>query len=74
MKSPQSKVKDILSYLQILHQSEEISTEQKNQFVKAISDARRTNDFSQLNSSFRVMAYGTTMPDIVDALIELTTN
>lgn len=74
MKSPQEKVKEILSYLQILHQNEEISTEQKNTLVKAISSARKTNDFSQLNSSFRILSYGTTMPDIVDALVELTSN
>jgi hypothetical protein len=74
MKSPQEKVKEILSYLQILHQNEEISTEQKNSLVKAISSARKTNDFSQLNSSFRILSYGTTMPDIVDALVELTSN
>ena len=74
MKSPQEKVKEILSYLQILHQNEEISTEQKNTLVKAISSARKTNDFSQLNSSFRILSYGTTMPDFVDALVELTSN
>ena len=74
MKSPQEKVKEILSYLQILHQNEEISTEQKNSLVKAISSARKTNDFSQLNSTFRILSYGTTMPDIVDALVELTSN
>jgi hypothetical protein len=74
MKSPQKKVQEILSYMQILHQNEEISTEQKNAIVKAVSCARKTNDFSQLNSQFRVMAYGTTMPDIVDALVELTAN
>lgn len=74
MKSPQIKVKEILSYLQILHQNEEISTEQKNSLVQAVSSARKSGDFSQLNSSFKVMAYGTTMPDIVDALVELTAN
>jgi hypothetical protein len=74
MKSPQKKVQEILSYMQMLHQCEEISTEQKNQIVKAVSSARKTGDFSQLNSTFRVMSYGTTMPDIVDALVELTSN
>lgn len=72
MKSPQSKVKEILPLIQILYQNDEISIEQKNTFTSLLSEARRSNDFSQLNKLVKQLAYGTTMPGIVENLIELT--
>lgn len=72
MKSPQSKIKEILPLIQILYQNDEISIEQKNTFTSLLSEARRSNDFSQLNKLVKQLAYGTTMPRIVENLIELT--
>lgn len=67
-----NKIPQILSLIQILYQNEEITTEQKNKFVSMLSQARKEKDFSALNKQFKLLAYGTLMPDTVDELIQLT--
>ena len=67
-----NKIPRILSLIQILYQNEEITTEQKNQFVSLLSKARKERDFSELNKQFKFLAYGTLLPDTVDELIQLT--
>ena len=68
----QKKISLVLQNIQILYQNDCINAEQKNHIVKLLSESRKTNDMSELNTVFKRMTYGTIFPDVVDELIRIT--
>lgn len=69
----QKKMSLVLQNVQILYQNECITAEQKNHIVKLLTESRKTNDMSELNTIFKRMTYGAILPDVVDELIRITT-
>lgn len=67
-----NKPKRILELIQILYQNEEIDNERKNKISILLPKARKNNDFSELHKQFKTLSYGTTMPEIVEELLQLT--
>ena len=71
-KAIQTRIMTCLEKLQILTQNNAVTMEQKKLIVQELQKSRKTNDMSEVNKIFRRMSYGTTFPEIIDELVELT--
>ena len=65
-------IKDLMQNIQILYQNGEITAEQKNELCNGAKKALQTNDFGELQNLFKVMRYGSLLPDVIERCIQLT--